>query len=354
VEPATVLAAVTAAERAWDVLTGALAAPPPDGSRDGVWRIYLTDEVEAGGTAALEGRDPIARFDRGSSFALVDRSLGPGCDLDLALARAVARGSALRAAPATDPGSATAETETLALLATPCADPAANAGAFQTHPERTLVDPSDASFARGASMFIGWLDRRFGSGPGLLVTGLWSLSPTMSPESWWWAPSPTGFDVLRVSLKDALFPGSTFEDAIVRFSVERATMDPPARKAWSVSWPVKPRRLLSPEPVAPTGSSVVVVSHDGAPPGASLHLEAEWEDYGRMRWVAVKVDAAGRAIGEIPMGSRGTRATLTVEQLEDTSQVRIVGVDIGDTEGPFDPGPGEWEPHGWMLTLSAE
>jgi hypothetical protein len=73
-----------------------------------------------------------------------------------------------------------------------------------------------------------------------------------------------------------------------------------------------------------------------------------------MRWVAVKVDAAGRAIGEIPMGSRGTRATLTVEQLEDTSQVRIVGVDIGDTEGPFDPGPGEWEPHGWMLTLSAE
>jgi hypothetical protein len=351
-----VLAVGTAADRAWDVITGALAAPSPDGSTDGVWHVYLSDGVEAGGTAVLDNRDPIARFDRGSSFGLVDRALKPGCDLDLALARAVARGSALRAAPATDPGSATAETETLALLATPCADPATDRSVFQMHPERTLVDPSDPAFARGASMFFDWLDRRFGSGPGLLVEGLWALSPTRSEGGWRWAAGPTGFDVLRISLKDALFPGSTLDDAIVRFSVDRVAMTPPTRKAWSIGWPARPRRLLPPEPLAPTGSCVVVVSRDGAPPGSSLHLEAEWEDYARMRWVVVKVDASGRAIAEMPMGSldRGTHATLTVEQLDGTSEVRIVGVDVGDTEGPFAPGAGEWEPHGWMLTLAAE
>ena len=42
--------------------------------------------------------------------------------------------------------------------------------------------------------------------------------------------------------------------------------------------------------VAPTGASYVVVDHAAAPPGAKLRLEAEWEDYGRMRWVAVKLD----------------------------------------------------------------
>jgi hypothetical protein len=131
-------------------------------------------------------------------------------------------------------------------------------------------------------------------------------------------------------------------------------MAPPAHRAWSVGWPVKPRRLLPSEPVAPTGSSIIVVSREGAPQGASLHLEAEWEDYERMRWMAVKIDAAGRSLGEMPLGSRGTHATLTVEQLEGTSQVLVVGVNVGDTEGPFDPGAGEWEPHGWMLTLAAE
>jgi hypothetical protein len=56
------------------------------------------------------------------------------------------------------------------------------------------------------------------------------------------------------------------------------------------------------------------------------------------------------------MGSlaRGTHATLTVERLEPkVARLLVVGVNVGDTEGPFDPAAGEWEAHGWTLTLGA-
>lgn len=357
--PAFALAALAAADRAWEVVTGALAAPAPDRSLDGAWHVYLVDAPEGGGSgegAFLEARDLASRFDRGSSFALVDRATKPGCPLDLALARAVVRGSALRAAPATDPGSAIAETEALASLATPCAGPSVDAATFQAHPERTPVDPISA-FARGASLFFGWLDTRFGGGPGLLIEGLWALSPTRATEAWRWPRTPTGFDVLRVSLRDRLFAGSTFDDAVVRFAVDRASMTPAPRTGWHIAWPAQPRRLLAPEPLAPLGASYVLVDVPaGASPTTHLRLEAEWEDYARMRWVVVKLDARGRPIAEMPVGSldRATHATLTVEQLEATGRLLVVGVNLGDTEGPFDPTAGEWEPHGWMLTLAAE
>jgi hypothetical protein len=357
--PAFALAALDAAERAWDAVTGALAAPAPDPSLDGAWHVYLVDGVEGGAAAQLDARDVLSPYDRASSFARVDRSTPRGCSLDLALARAVARGSAWRAAPGTDPGSALAEAEALARLATPCAGPGEDALAFQDHPARTLVDPTEPSSARGCALFFGWLDARFGVLPGALVTGLWALSPTRTTDPWRWARVPTGFDVLRVSLRDTLFPGSTLDDALVRFSVERASLVPPARVGWHVPWPARPRRLLAPEPVSPTGAAYVLVDVPdprGGPPAASLHLEAEWEDYGRMRWVVVKLDAAGRAQGEIPMGSldKGTHATLTVEQLQATARLLVVGVNVGDTEGPFDPTAGAWEPHGFMLTLGPE
>jgi hypothetical protein len=123
-----------------------------------------------------------------------------------------------------------------------------------------------------------------------------------------------------------------------------------------VPWPVQPRRLASPEPVAPTGASYVLVDHAGAPAGAKLRLEAQWEDYGRMRWIVVKLDAAGHAVAEMPITSleRTPRASMTVESLDATDRILVVGVNVGSTERAFDPGDGEWEPHGWLLTLEAE
>ncbi len=353
------LAALAAADRAWDAITGALGAPAPDGGTDGRWHVELADSVDGGGEALLGERDLVAHFDRAASFARVDRSLARarGCALDLALARAVAQGSLWRAAPATDEASARAETETLARLATPCAGPDGDTEVFQSHPERAVVDRASAAYERGASLFFGWLDATFGAEPGALLVGLWALAPTRtSYDADRWAAAPTGFDVLRESLKNALGPGSTLDDVFVRFAVARAAMAPPARAAWHVAWPVPPRRLASPEPVAPTGASYVLVDHRGVPAGAKLRLEPEWEDYGRMRWVVMKLDAAGATLGEVPVTSldRTAHASMTIESLDATDRLLVVGVNVGGTERRFDPGDGEWEPHGWLLTLAGE
>ena len=110
------------------------------------------------------------------------------------------------------------------------------------------------------------------------------------------------------------------------------------------------------DPVAPTGASMVRVDLAGAPPRAKLHVEAEWEDYARMRWVVAKLDASGKMLAQIPIGStdHSTLAALTVENLGGVTQVLVVGVNVGSTEHPFYPQQGEWEPHGWLLTLGGE
>jgi len=351
------LAALDSANRTWDAMTGALEMLPPDGDLDGAWQVYLVDGVDGGGRAFLESRDPLAHFDRASSFALVDRSTLPGCSLDLALARALARGSLWRVAPAIDEGSALAHVETIARLATICPSGDEDAVVFQLRPERAIVDPSSSAFDRGASMFFGWLDATFGASPGALVEGFWALSPTRTlPGAWRWAEAPTPFDVMRVSLRGSLWPGSTLDDVFARFAIDRASMDPPARIAWRLPWPARARRLASPEPVAPTGASLVRVDLAGAPPGAKLHVEAEWEDYCRMRWVVAKLDASGKLLAQIPIGSldRGTQAAATVEKLEGVDHVLVAGVNLGSTEHAFNPDQGEWEPHGWLLTLGGE
>jgi hypothetical protein len=351
---------LSATDRAWDVATGALSLAPPDPGPDGIWHVYLVDGVDGGSTALLAERDALAHFDRASSFALVDRSLTAGCALDFAMARAVARASLWRMAPATDEGSARAETQMLARLATPCyvdAEGHDEERVFQDDPERAVVDPASSSFERGASLFFEWLDATFTTCPGALVAGLWSLAPTQTPpEAWRWSGDPTGFDVLRVSLKRTLGTDSTFDDVLARFALHRALTLPPARVRWHVAWPAKGRRFASPIPVAPTGASYVLVDVAGAPGGARLRVEATWEDFGRMRWDIVKMDARGAVLADVPVTSLplGTSASMTVEPLEGVDRVLIVGANVGSTEHPFDPDQGWWEPHGWLLTIEGE
>ena len=245
--PSLLLAALSSAERAWDVLDGALALPLPDVELDGAWHIYLVDDVPGGGRALLDGRDPRAHYDGGTSFALVDRSTPPGCGLDLALARALTRAAIWRAAPGTDEASADAQTEALARLAVPCADRGPDTLEFQSHPERALADPSSGAFDRGASLFFDWLDATFAREAGGLLRGLWALAPGRTPAgAWRWSATPTGYDVLRESLKGALSAGSTIDDVFVRFAVERARATPPVRIAWHIPWPERARRLAPP------------------------------------------------------------------------------------------------------------
>jgi hypothetical protein len=355
--PEVDLGVLAAADRAWEAWTTVVSAPPPQGWLGAPWGIYLVPAVEGGAEVKLEGRNPVARYDQGQSFALIERTTPPGCALDLALARAVARGALWRAAPATDEGSARAEAEALARLCAPsCAGSDGDFAAFQAEPERSLVDSPSRAYGRGASAFFEWADSSFGAKPGGLLTGLWALAVSLTlrgaPQ---WAVAPTTFDVLSASLRGALFRDSTFDDVLVRFAVQRASMVPPVRLAWRIRWPERARRLAAPEPIAPTGASYVLIEHAGAPENAKLRLELEWEDYGRLRWVALKCGAAGRVLAEVPIASldRGTRASLTLEGLEGVDYVLVVGVNVGSTEHGFNPAQGEWEPHGWLLTVEA-
>ncbi len=350
-------AVLLSADRAWDALVGVLGTPPPDAGLDDRWRVFVVDGVDGGGIALPEARDPIARFDRASTFALVDRATPPGCELDLAVARAVAGGLLWRAAPATDQGSARAQTETLARLAVPCAAGGADSAAFQARPERALVDPRSAPYDRGGALFFDWLDRRFGAEPGALVAGVWALAATVTPSGAAnWNGTPTGFDVLRVSLKSALWQGSTLEDAFVRFAVARVMASPSPQIAWHVPWPLRPRRVASPEPVSPTGAAYVLIEHAGAPPGARLRLEMEWEDYARISWSVLKLDHEGSILGELAVTSleQATRTSMTVESLDGVDRIMVLGVGLPTPPGSFDPDQTEWEPHGWLLTVEAE
>ncbi|HEY6459415.1 MAG TPA: hypothetical protein VIY73_04665, partial [Polyangiaceae bacterium] len=267
-----------------------------------------------------------------------------------------ARGAVWAAVPATDAGTGRAEAEMLARLAAVCPGDDDD-WVFQSDPERTLVDATSPAFDRGASTFFEWLDATFGSQPGALVVGTWALAATTTPAAAArWSGTPTAFDVLGVSLKGALGTDSNLDDVFTAFAVHRGTVFPPVRLAWNVPWPAKARRFASPVPVAPTGASYVLVGVTGAPPGAKLRIEASWEDFGRMRWSVVKLDAQGRAMADVAITSLrlGTSTSMTLEPLDGVDRVLVVGVDVGSTEHPFDPAQGWWEPHGWLLTVEGE
>jgi hypothetical protein len=351
------LAAVAAADRAWDAIANVLRVPSPTGALDDPWDVYLVDDVPGGARAVPDERDPLSTFDRESTFALVDRGVAVGCRLDFALARAIAEGSLQRLVPATDLAEVRAQSEELARLATPCAPESEDDAAFQAAPWSCLLDPSSGSFDRGASLFVRWVDSTFGSEPGAVVVGGWALAPTRTgPRAWRWSDAPTTFDVLRTSLPGALGREATFDDVLVKFNLARASMIPPPALAWSLPWPIRPRRITPAEPIAPTGVSYVRVDHRDVARGAKLRLEAEWEDYGRMRWIVLKRDAQERTVSELVVTSaeHRTAASMTIEELDDVDHILIVAQNLGSTEHPFNPDQGAWESHGWLLTLEGQ
>ena len=298
------------------------------------------------------------------------------------MAASVARASLFRVAPATDEGSARAEAAYFARLAVPCAMatrrrhrrlPGGAPSARSSIPWRGRRPREDAEFARGASLFYWWLDASFGNGPGELVRAIWALSPTMTPYgSERWVDEPDGMDVLRESFKDVITSGSRVEDLFAEFGTTRALLGPrddgaelpearplgaalAPRIDWAIDWPTTPRRLASPVGVAPTGSAYVLVHRAGAPSGSRLRLEAAWEQHAAIRWTAVKLDAAGRELGRIPVAAppRATEAQGTIADLDATDSLLVVATNVGDPYEPLDPDDESFEPHGWLLTLAS-
>jgi hypothetical protein len=387
----TSLVALGALERAWETLTGALEIPAPDVDETTLaYDVFLTDALGAGRAlfeTELEARDVRSRFDRARTFTLLDRRVAAAgeksCLLEVVAARAIARASLFRVAPATEEGTARAQSAYLSELVAPCGIGLAvdEIGAFQARPEDALADahvgggpPLDALFSHGSAAFWARLDWAFGRSPGAVVTATWALHPTVTPVgAARWNNRPDTFDVLRTSFKGALSTGSTVADLWLDFGIARAFLgsaddglhEPELRGVgdaarivpdWDIPWPRTPRRLAARRGVAPTGASYVVVRRAGAAPNARLRAEIEWEEHALFRWAFVKVDANGREMGRvlIPTTERATSAQMTLVGLDGVDRVLLVGVNVGDPAYAFDPDDEAWEPHGWLVTLAEE
>jgi len=376
---AEVLAWVDAMERAWDLATGALDLPPPDTAlaSTGALDVYVVDGDAYATRVEVDRRDPRGGFDRAGSFALVGRGAVRGCRLDIAAARVVTRATLFGVSPATDDGSALAETAYVSRLMVPCAAALAEELAlFQDRPELGLADtlapPDDAirasparlaptsgeTYSAGASLFYDWVEDAYGGYPGAIVRAMWALSPTVTPVgAARWNDEPDGFEVLRTSFKNALTTGSTVDDLWLEFAVARAFVPQyPVRRAWTIDWPLAPRNLTSAAGVAPTGASYIAIDCRARPKGARLRFEARWEEHARMLWTLVRVDSDGRELGwvNVPGPNRGTEAQTTLVDLDGSATVLAVGTNSGDTMTPFDPDDYVWEPHGWVVSLAAE
>jgi hypothetical protein len=292
-------------------------------------------------------------------------------------AQVIARAILFGVAPATDEGSAVAESTSIGRLMVPCASrPLAAMTLFQSLPGLGLADtlappgevitpdkprvvttPSE-QYARGASLFYDWVDDSFGGYPGAIVRAMWALSPTRTaPDAIRWNNEPDGFEVLRTSFKGALTTGSTVDDLWLDFGVARAFVpDYPVRVEWSVDWPTAPRTLGSGAGVSPTGATYVSIDCAGRPKDARLRFEARWEEHARMLWTLVRVDDRGREMSRVgvPEMDRGTEAQLTLVDLDGVARILVVGTNAGDPLYPFDPDDYIWEPHGWVVSLAAE
>ncbi len=368
--------ALADAERAWDEATFSLGLPPPLPARDTrALDLYLDARPGVLEETDLFERDPRGGLDRASTFARVDVRLR-GCSLEAAITRRVLAAIVYRVAPATDSATLDGTTSALARLMTQCAisSDTAAVGVAQRHPESAIVDSTNKTSSGSASLFFGWLDDAFAQSPGATIIATWALSPTVTPHgAARWAIKPDAFDVLRESFKSALFERSTIEDLFVDFGVARAFVGSAADEthflesrgfgdsgkiafAWDIAWPDKPRRLVAPVGVQPTGTSVVAIHRDGATPSSRLRIETDWEQLMRLRWVAVKLDAHGKELARIPVIAAGnaTHAALTLGELDNTSTVLLVGTNVGEWFGPYDPNAAPWESHGYMITLANE
>jgi hypothetical protein len=359
---AEVLGVLAAAERAWDTATGALELPAPEPDpATRAYDVYLADRPAWPAETAFSERDPRSRVDRASAFTVLDHRLR-GCALERAVARETLRAILFRASPAIDEGSAIAQTTSLAELVVPCAG--LDTSLFQSHPERPIADrwtdaPRDvgARYDEGAALWYDLVDERFAVQPGGFVRALWALSPTTTPpDAFLWNDEPDTFDVLRETFKRGMGTGSTVDDLYREIAVARATAGAPVRVDWSIDWPAKARRLSSLGGAAPTGGSYVAIRTAGAPKGARLRLEAEWEQHAKMRWAVVKLDADGHELAHVPVpaAERATEAQMTVVDLDGVATMLVVAANAGDAAYPFDPDDVVWEPHGWLLTVAGE
>ncbi len=161
--------------------------------------------------------------------------------------------------------------------------------------------------------------------------------------------------MLAASLRGAYGTDSTLDDVLVAFAVARVEVASSARRLGG-----KVARSSAPSRFGRArGSDREPAMCSSAARGRNPDRDcvSRWnrEDYARMRWVGLKLDSDGRVLAQIRVSSPNfaTQAAMTLDGLDGTDRVVVVGVNVGGTEHTFLPAQGEWEAHGWTLTVES-
>ena len=335
------------AEDAYRALYFAMGLPPPAPDLDG--RITLFEGQETGATVAF--RDPLATIDRGIvriTVAVIAGQLVQSCEVRLQIARGLASGSLLTAAPATDATMTNAQAEWIARMAVPCATVDR---AITFAPEAPLAGARPLAEAPHNTVhFLDFIDRRYARDVGSWLVGAWANTVIMSLPGAPLVNDPDFFDVTAASYKKQ-FPAG-FRDLFAAFLREQATRR--VAHQWEIPWPKSTRRILSTRPVFPLGMAFVRVGPDGTMP-ARVRFSVEWEPQTFMRWVAIVVGADGRAMRTLPLTGfdRGAGGERSIENLSGAHHIELIGAALEDREFPFDPDFGLGEPHAWIATITS-
>jgi len=346
--PPLVARARVAFAEAWGLAIETMRVPRPllDGARGGDPRldVYLVSELSDG--IAL-GRDPLDRLvdrDAAPAFVLLDERVvrEGGCALSFHAARALFRASAL--------GVDVAETENLVDgLARRVADVVAPCPAYV---DRTIAEVQSKPWrSMGASpagyhLLARTLDQQFGYGLAAIAPALVSMAtnhrgivvPDVDDEL---GPvhfhnDTTALDVLSLTLKDA---GTTFDEVLLEVASARATAPIAPAFEWVVPASTLPRRLAIRRGIEPMGMTFVKIELDVAPKSDGVEIDVAWDGGARFAWKVLKLDAAGKKLGEVPVPPLETtrKITIDVRRLNGARSLVLCGVNVGDPIRPFHP-----------------
>lgn len=243
----------------------------------------------------------------------------------------------------------------------------------QWHPEAPLaVDgvPEQSAVGRFALLLETLETTRSVASPGVLSASMLSAAASRTPAN---APAfdnePDVFDVLRHSLEEEL---PRYADLMVDFALRRAlagdrddgTRLPSLAFAgsfarphfdWVIPFSTLPRRVLSGTPIAPSGTELIWLDLDGAPPGAAIGFRAEWDAPVAFQWRLLAIDRNGQDVRriDVTLQERGLTADARVLRLDGAKAIIIAGVNLGgvDMSYPFDPDIRPFEPSACTVYL---
>ena len=358
VQPDVALAGLDAIERAYErlVLALGLPAPLPDYGRGASDALDLYLERSSGAELAVGYDEVPGDFDRAAAFCVVP-ALAPPL-LDRAATQCVAEAIALRLDAGETPDLRRAYAAHLWLsTGAPTSLDLQAIDELQSQPQVATAARELSTRSTAAALMFEFLESKRGTaGPGVLATGLLSLSASRtSGNAWLWNNEPDTLDVLRHSLGNNR---AAFASLLGSLTVSRAFLGDrddgthwPAmawtgafgkiRFDWSIRFSSLPRRVASTRPIEPTGALYLWLDLDEVPLGAALAVQAEWEHPVPFKWEIVRVDKDGRELGrlDVPYQEAGSSFEQRVVGLEASAGLIVAAVNVGDTEinYPFDP-----------------